>query len=107
MYRKSTTRAPQLYLPCEGSHTQDFYALKNPSTPAGIEPTNFGSRGEYDNHWTTGVDGTNCDTRSFSNFDALQHPNRAFPDRGSFLNNDQFSVLRNIQSVVDFLGHPV
>ena len=29
---------------------------KNPSTPAGIEPANLGSRGEYDNHWTTGID---------------------------------------------------
>ena len=30
---------------------------KNPSTPAGIEPAKLGSRGEYDNHWTSGVDG--------------------------------------------------
>ena len=30
--------------------------MKNPSTPVGIEPANLGSRGEYDNHWTTGVD---------------------------------------------------
>ena len=29
---------------------------KNPSTPAAIEPANLGSRGEYDNHCTTGVD---------------------------------------------------
>ena len=28
----------------------------DPLTPAGIEPANLGSRGEYDNHWTTGVD---------------------------------------------------
>ena len=56
MCRKSTTWDPQLYFLSEGSHTQDFYALKNPSTPAGIKPTNLGSRGEYDNHWTTGVD---------------------------------------------------
>ena len=55
--RKSTTRNPRLYFPSEGSHTQDFYALKkNPSNPAGIEPVNLGSRGEYNNHWTTGVD---------------------------------------------------
>ena len=27
-YRKSTTRDPQLYSPSEGSHIQDFYALK-------------------------------------------------------------------------------
>ena len=55
-YRKSTTRDPRLYFPSEGNHTQDFYALKNPSTPVGIEPAKLGSRGEYDNHWTTGVD---------------------------------------------------
>ena len=54
--RKSMTRDPRLYLPSEGSRSQDFYALKNLSTPAGIEPANLGSRGEYDNRWTTGVD---------------------------------------------------
>ena len=42
------------------------------------------------------------DTRLFSNFNALQHPNRAFPERGSSLNNDQFAVLQNILSVVGF-----
>ena len=48
---------PRLYFPSEGSHTQDFYALeKKASTLAGIEPMNLGSRDEYDNHWTTGVD---------------------------------------------------
>ena len=57
--RKSTTRDPWLYFPSEGSHTQDFYSLKNPSTPAEIEPANLGSRGECDNHWTTGVDSRN------------------------------------------------
>ena len=50
------TRDPQLYFPSEGSHTQDFYALKNPSTPTRIESANLVSRDEYDNHWTTGVD---------------------------------------------------
>ena len=50
--------------------------------------------------------GTNCDTRSFSNFDTLQHTNRAFPDRGSSLNNDQFAVLHNILSVVGVFGTP-
>ena len=49
---------------------------------------------------------TNCDTRSFSNFDAQQHPNRAFPNRGSIFNNDQFSVLHNILSIVGVLGTP-
>ena len=56
MCRKSTTRDPWLYFPPERSHTQDFYALKNPSTPAGIEPANLGSRGKYDNHCTAGID---------------------------------------------------
>ena len=37
--RKSTTRDPRLYFLSEGSHTQDFYALKNiSSNPAGFEP---------------------------------------------------------------------
>ena len=30
---KSTTRDPRLYFPSEGSHTQDFYALKNSIDP--------------------------------------------------------------------------
>ena len=54
--RKSTTRDPRLYFPSEGSHTQDFYVLKNTSTPAGFEPANLGSSGVYDKHGTTGVD---------------------------------------------------
>ena len=33
-------------------------------------------------------------------FDGLLRPHRAFPDMGSFLNNDQFAVLHNILSVV-------
>ena len=37
------------------------------------------------------------DTRSFSNVDILQHPNRAFPDRGSFLSNGQFVVLHTLK----------
>ena len=44
--RKSATRDPRLYFPYEGSHTQDFYALKNPLTPAGFEPANLGFRVE-------------------------------------------------------------
>ena len=48
--------------------------------------------------------GTNCDTRSFSNSDVLQHPNSAFPDRCFFLNNDQFAVLHNILNVVSVFG---
>ena len=33
MCRKSMTRDPQLYFPFEGSHTQDFYALKKSIDP--------------------------------------------------------------------------
>ena len=47
-----------------------------------------------------------CDTRSFSNLDASQHPNRAFPERDSFLNNDQFDILHSILSVVGVFGTP-
>ena len=56
MCRKSRTRDPRLYFPPEGSHTEDFYALKNSIDPAGFEPAYLESSGEYDNHWTTGVD---------------------------------------------------
>ena len=38
------------------SHSGSLRSEKNPSTPAVIEPANLGSRGEYDNHWTTKVD---------------------------------------------------
>ena len=55
MCRKSMTWDPLLYFHSEGSHTQDFYTLKNPSTLAGFEPANLGSSGDYDNHGTTGV----------------------------------------------------
>ena len=51
---KSTTRDPRLSFPFEGCHTQDFYALKSPSTPAGFEPANLESSGEYDNHGPPG-----------------------------------------------------
>ena len=50
---KSKTRNPLPYFPSKG---KDFYSLKEPSTPAGIEPANLESSGEYDNHGTTGVD---------------------------------------------------
>ena len=55
MCHKSTIRDRRLYFPSKGSHTQDFYAVKNPSTPAGFEPTNLVSIGKYHNHGTTGV----------------------------------------------------
>ena len=34
---KSTTRDPQLYFPSEGSHTQDFYALKKFIDPGWVD----------------------------------------------------------------------
>ena len=34
--RKSTTRDPRLYCPSEGSHTQNFYALKKPRDPSRV-----------------------------------------------------------------------
>ena len=53
---KATQQNQRLYFPSNETHTQDFYALKNPSIPAGFQPTNFGSSGKYDNHGTTRVD---------------------------------------------------
>ena len=54
--RKSTTRNARIYFHSKGSRTQGFYSLKNPSIPAGFEPTNLGPSGEYGNHGTTMVD---------------------------------------------------
>ena len=56
MCHKFTTRDPQLYFPSKGSHTQDFYALKKSINSGRDRTLNLGSRDEYDNHWTTGVD---------------------------------------------------
>ena len=62
--RKPTTRDPRLYFPSEGSHLFRIFTLwKNPSTTAGIKSANLGSRAEYDNHWTTGVDSPACEPR--------------------------------------------
>ena len=72
--RKSTTQDQWLYFPSEGSHTQDFYALKKPLTLAGFEPANLESSGEYDNHWTTGDN--SClvmSTFSYSKGSAVYH----------------------------------
>ena len=40
MCHKSTTSDRRLYFPSEGSHTQNFYALKNLPTTAEFEPAN-------------------------------------------------------------------
>ena len=58
--RNSKTQDPRPYFPFEGSHTQDFYTLKNPSTPAVFEPANPECSGQFDNHGTTGVDTVRC-----------------------------------------------
>ena len=64
---KSMTWDPRLYFPSKGSHTQDFYAMKNPSTLARFEHSNLWSSGKYDNHGTTGVD-KNLEFFSITNF---------------------------------------
>ena len=44
---KSQTRDPQLEVPPGGLVLRIFISWKNPSTSAGFEPANFGSRGEH------------------------------------------------------------
>ena len=53
---KSTTWDPRLYFPSEGSHTQDFYALKKIHRPRQVWTANLWFSGKYDNHGTTMVD---------------------------------------------------
>jgi hypothetical protein len=38
-----------LYFPSEGRHAEDFFALKNPTASAGLEPANLGTRGQHAN----------------------------------------------------------
>ena len=53
---KSTTRDPWLYNPSRNKSYSGFLRSdKIHWPPAGFEPTNLGSRGEYLNHRTTGV----------------------------------------------------
>ena len=54
-YRKSTARDLRLYFPSEGSHNEDFYALKNPSTPAGFETANLRSRPKLSSEYSMEV----------------------------------------------------
>ena len=44
---KSQTRDPQLKVPLGGLLLRIFMSWKNPSTSAGLEPANLGSRGEH------------------------------------------------------------
>ena len=34
-------------LPSEGRRVEDFFALKNPTTSVGLEPTNLGTKGQH------------------------------------------------------------
>ena len=54
--RKSTTRDPGFTSLLKEVILRIFTIWKNPSTPAGFEPANLASNGEYDNHWTIGAD---------------------------------------------------
>ena len=38
---------PRLYFPSEGRRAEDFFALKNPTTLAGFEPVNLGTKGQH------------------------------------------------------------
>jgi hypothetical protein len=38
--------------PSEGRHAEDFYVKKNPTSSAGFEPANSGTRGQHANHQT-------------------------------------------------------
>ena len=42
--RKSTT---WLYFPSEGRRSEDFFALKSPTSSAGFEPANLGTKGQH------------------------------------------------------------
>jgi hypothetical protein len=44
--RKSTTWDRRLYFPSEGTHAEDFFALKNPTASAEFEPANLGTKGQ-------------------------------------------------------------
>ena len=45
--RKSTTWDKRLYFPTEGRRAEDFFALKNPSASAGVEPANVDTKGQH------------------------------------------------------------
>jgi hypothetical protein len=45
--RKSKTWDRRLYFPSEGRRAEDFFALKNPTASAGLEPANFGTIGQH------------------------------------------------------------
>ena len=45
--RKSTTWDRRIYFPSEGRRAEYFFALKNPTASVGIEPANFGTKGQH------------------------------------------------------------
>ena len=45
--RKSTTWDKRLYFPSEGRRADNFFALKNPTASAGVEPANLGTKGQH------------------------------------------------------------
>jgi hypothetical protein len=51
-----TTYGRRLYFPSEGSHAEDFIALKNLSSLAGFKHVNLGSSDKHDSHYTTDND---------------------------------------------------
>jgi hypothetical protein len=51
--RKSVTWDRRLYFPSEGSHAEDFFALKNLMASAGFKPKNLGTRSQHANPQTT------------------------------------------------------
>ena len=102
-WRKSTTRDPWLYVPSEGSHTQDFYALKNPSITAGFETANLGSRGKYDNHGTTEAKLNTIVNISLSKHNSFSNGLKLYADFRIVLKSWRFSIKgslwRHIQEI--------
>ena len=44
---QSTTWDRRLYFPSEGRRAEEFFALKNPTALAGVEPANLGNKGQH------------------------------------------------------------
>jgi hypothetical protein len=44
---KSATWDRRIYVPCEGRHAEDFFAMKNPTASAGFEPANLDTKDQY------------------------------------------------------------
>ena len=46
-YRKYATWDKRLYFHSEGRRAEDFFALKNPTVLAGVEPANLGTKSQH------------------------------------------------------------